>query len=53
MLPCNIIVQDLGTGRTEVAVIDPVASMQTIDNPRLLEPARQVQAALKNVIAAL
>jgi len=53
MLPCNVIVQDLGDGRTEVAAIDPIASMQAIDNPRLREPAEQVQAALKTVIAGL
>src|SRR6476620_9684464 len=35
MLPCNVVVQDHGGGRIEVASIDPVASMQAIDNPRL------------------
>ena len=32
MLPCNVVIQDVGEDRTEVAVIDPVASMQAIDN---------------------
>lgn len=32
MLPCNVIVQDKGDGNTEVAAIDPVASMQAIVN---------------------
>jgi len=36
MLPCNVIVQDVGDGRSEVAAIDPVASMQAIDT----HPAR-------------
>lgn len=53
MLPCNVIVQDAGPGKTEVAAIDPVASMQAIDNPKLLGPARQVQAMLKDVVAGL
>jgi uncharacterized protein (DUF302 family) len=26
MLPCNVVVQDVGGGKTEVAAIDPVAS---------------------------
>src|SRR6516225_7961485 len=26
MLPCNVVVQDAGGGRVEIAVIDPVAS---------------------------
>ena len=53
MLPCNVIVQDAGAGKTEVAAIDPVASMQAIDNPKLLGPAKQVQAMLRDVIAGL
>ncbi len=53
MLPCNVIVQDAGAGKTEVAAIDPVASMQAIDHPKLLGPAKQVQAMLRDVIAGL
>ena len=53
MLPCNVIVQDAGRGRTEVAAIDPVASMQAIDNPRLRGPAGEVRAMLKAVIDGL
>jgi uncharacterized protein (DUF302 family) len=53
MLPCNVVVQDAGSGKTEVAAIDPVASMQAVDNPRLKRAAEEVQARLKQVIAAL
>lgn len=53
MLPCNIVVQEVGVGKTEIAAIHPVASMQSIDNPRLKEAAKQVAAKLKNVIATL
>ncbi len=53
MLPCNVIVQDIGDGRTEVAAIDPVASMQAVENPALREPAAQVQAMLQEVIEGL
>ena len=53
MLPCNVVVQEVGGGKTEIAAIDPVASMQAIDNPRLREAAEQVRAKLKNVIAIL
>ena len=53
MLPCNVVVQDLGNGRSEVAAIDPVASMQAIDNPRLRQAAERVQELLKKVIASL
>ncbi len=53
MLPCNVVVQDKGDGNTEVAAIDPVASMQAIDNPRLKQAAGRVQAKLKSVINSL
>jgi uncharacterized protein (DUF302 family) len=53
MLPCNLVVQEVGAGKTEVAAIDPVASMQAIDNPRLKQAALQVQALLRKVIDAL
>ncbi|MFG1421293.1 DUF302 domain-containing protein [Roseixanthobacter liquoris] len=53
MLPCNVVVQEAGVGKMEVAAIDPVASMQAIDNPKLLTLAEKVRAALKNVIVSL
>jgi uncharacterized protein (DUF302 family) len=53
MLPCNVVVQAIGQGRTEIAAIDPVASMQAVDNPRLKQAAEQVQRLLEKAIAAL
>jgi uncharacterized protein (DUF302 family) len=53
MLPCNVVVQEVTADKTEVAAIDPVASMQAIDNPRLLEAAARVQAMLRNVVENL
>ncbi|HZW51834.1 MAG TPA: DUF302 domain-containing protein [Rudaea sp.] len=53
MLPCNVVVQDLGQGRVEVAAIDPVASMLAIDNPRLKAAAEEVRAKLRKVIESL
>jgi uncharacterized protein (DUF302 family) len=53
MLPCNVVVQDVGGGKTEVAAIDPVASMQAIVNPRLKQAAEKVRAKLKKVIDGL
>ncbi len=53
MLPCNVVAQEIGEGRSEVAAIDPVASMQAIDNPRLRQAAERVQGLLKKVIASL
>lgn len=53
MLPCNVVVQDLGGGEVEVAAIDPVASMLAVENPRLKEAALEVQRRLKQAVAAL
>lgn len=53
MLPCNVIVRDAGDGETEVAAIDPVASMQAIDNAALKAAAQEVRTKLERVIAGL
>lgn len=54
MLPCNVIVQETSfSGQVEVAAIDPVASMQAVDNPSLQEIAAEVQKKLKSVIENL
>lgn len=53
MLPCNVIVRDAGNDQTEVAAIDPVASMQAIDNSALKVAAQEVRAKLERVIANL
>ncbi len=53
MLPCNVIVQDRGAGVVEVAAVDPVASMQAVENPNLAEIAAQVQGQLRSIIEAL
>ena len=53
MLPCNVIVMEKENGRIEVAAVDPVASMQAINNSSLKDIAVRVQAKLKKVIAGL
>jgi uncharacterized protein (DUF302 family) len=50
MLPCNVIVQETPEGKIELAAIDPIASMQAIDNPNLRDVAEQVRGKLKKVI---
>ena len=50
MLPCNVIVQETPSGAVEVAAIDPIASMQAVDNPALGGVAVEVQARLKRVV---
>jgi len=50
MLPCNVIVQETDDGKVEVSAIDPIASMQAIDNQSLGDIAKQVREKLKKVI---
>ncbi len=53
MLPCNVIVQELDDGRVEVAAIDPIASMQAVQNDSLGAVASTIQQKLKKVIDTL
>ena len=53
MLPCNVIVQQHADGAVEVSAVDPMASMQAIENPRLAEVAKEVRSKLKRVVDGL
>lgn len=50
MLPCNVIVQQISDTQTEIAAVDPVASMQSVENEKLASVANEVQQKLKHVI---
>jgi uncharacterized protein (DUF302 family) len=50
MLPCNVIVQEIPDGQVEVTAIDPLASMQAVENPALKEIAAEISKKLKTVI---
>jgi len=50
MLPCNVIVQETADGKVEVSAVDPIASMQAINNPGLRDLAEDVRGKLKKVI---
>jgi uncharacterized protein (DUF302 family) len=53
MLPCNVIVQELENGSIEVAAVDPVASMQAVENKGLEGIASEIQSKLQSVIDSL
>ena len=53
MLPCNVIVQDAGEGKTDIAAIDPLVAMSRVDNPDLESVAKEVQSKLQRVIENL
>ncbi len=52
MLPCNVILREVPDG-VEVSAIDPVASMQAIDNAGLTAVAGQVRDMLAEAVAAI
>ena len=49
MLPCNVILRAVDNG-VQVSAIDPVASMQAIDNEALKSVAGQVREMLTRVV---
>ncbi len=53
MLPCNVIVRELEDGRTEVAAVDPVASMMAVENDDLKAIATEIREKLERVISSL
>jgi len=53
MLPCNIVVIEKENGKTEVAAINPVASMMAVQNPALEGFGKEVAQILHEVIKSL
>jgi uncharacterized protein (DUF302 family) len=53
MLPCSVIVQELGPGQVEIAAIDPLASMAAVKNEDLGTIGLEVRAKLRAVVERL
>ncbi len=53
MLPCNVIVQEIEAGVIEVAAVNPMASMQAVENDALKEIAQEITEKLENIIEKL
>jgi len=53
MLPCNVIVQEVEEGVIEVAAVNPMASMQAVENEKLNDVANEITSMLENVIEKL
>ena len=53
LLPCNVVVRELGDGNIEVSAMDPAAAMQVVENPAVHEVAAEVRGRLARVLAAL
>jgi len=52
-LPCNVIVQEIETDVIEVAAVNPMASMQAVNNEKLNDIANEITAMLEKVIERL
>lgn len=53
MLPCNVIVQERRDNEVEVSAVDPLASMQAVENKELNGIAGEVKAKLERIINLL
>jgi len=53
MLPCNVIVRELSTGKVEVAAINPQKTMQSIGNPDMIPLAKEISEKLELALKAL
>lgn len=53
MLPCNVIVEEHEDGTVEVSAVNPIASMQAIENSSLGEIAGEVKSRLEKVIRTI
>ena len=50
LLPCNVIVQELDDNKVEVAIVNPIDSMQSVKNEALSEIASEITEKLKRVL---
>lgn len=53
MLPCNVIVQEIEDGNIEVAAVNPLASMQAVENEKLNKVAEEITVKLEKIIKEL
>ncbi len=53
LLPCNVVVQENLDGKTQVSIVNPLVSMQAVQNQNLEAVAVQVSEKLNNVLSNL
>jgi uncharacterized protein (DUF302 family) len=53
LLPCNVVVQELEDGKVEVSMVNPMESMQAVQNPALGEVAAEVSDRMSQALAKL
>ena len=53
LLPCNVVVQELEDGQVEISMVNPMESMQAVQNPALGEVAAEVSSRMNEALAKL
>ena len=53
LLPCNVVIYDLGNGRTRVLAMDPTRAMELVDNDQVEAVARQAREKLWSALESL
>lgn len=53
MLPCNVIVEEHEDGSVEISAVNPMASMQAVENAELAAVAGEVKSRLEKVIQSI
>lgn len=53
ILPCNVVIQELGNNEIEVAAVNPITSMMGVENHELAGIAAEINKKLKRVIDSL
>jgi uncharacterized protein (DUF302 family) len=50
LMPCNVIIQEKADGKVQVSAVNPLESMQTVENQELGEIAGEISKRLMNVL---
>lgn len=53
LLPCNVVVRDLGNGKTSIEVAKPTAMMEILGDPELVKLSRDADLQLKRALEAM
>jgi uncharacterized protein (DUF302 family) len=53
LLPCNVVVQETDEGKVQVSAVNPMESMQSVNNEKLGEIAEEVSLRLNKVVSNL
>lgn len=53
LLPCNIVVQELENGKTQISAVNPLVTMQSVNNSALEPIAAEISEKLQRILAAV